>query len=110
LEFQFLRQRGFLTNPFRNLSPCFGVIDKTPGLISRNNVVKNFFCIGPRDNILVRCGSIFLCSSVRECRTTCEHNFLFPKSFFRIRRTTVLGTFKDSAIILIAIRRSFSTK
>jgi hypothetical protein len=37
------------------------------------------------------------------------HNFLFPKSSFRIRRTTVLGTIKDSAIILDAIRRSFLT-
>ena len=37
-------------------------------------------------------------------------NFLFPKSSFRIRGTTVLRTFKDSAIILDAIRRSFLTK
>jgi len=35
------------------------------------------------------------------------HNFLFPKSSFRIRRTTNLKMFKDSAIILDAIRRSF---
>ena len=40
LEFQFLRPRGCLTNPFRNLSLCFEVTDKTPGLISRNNFVK----------------------------------------------------------------------
>jgi len=40
LEFQFLRPRGILTNPFRTLSPCFGVIGKTLGLISRNNFVK----------------------------------------------------------------------
>ena len=39
LEFQFLRPRGYLTNPFRTLSLCFGVIGKTPGLISRNNFV-----------------------------------------------------------------------
>ena len=39
LEFQFLRPRGCLTNPFRTLSLCFGVIGKTPGLISRNNFV-----------------------------------------------------------------------
>jgi hypothetical protein len=32
------------------------------------------------------------------------------KSSFRIQRTTVLGMFKDSAIILDAIRRSFLTK
>jgi len=40
LEFQFLRPKGCLTNPFRTLSLCFGVIGKTPGLISRNNFVK----------------------------------------------------------------------
>jgi hypothetical protein len=32
------------------------------------------------------------------------------KSSLRIRRTTVLGMFEDSAIILDAIRRSFLTK
>jgi hypothetical protein len=41
LEFQFLRPRECLTNPFRTLSLCFGVIGKTPGLISHNNFVKN---------------------------------------------------------------------
>ena len=40
LEFQFLRPRGCLTNPFRTLSLCFGVIGKTPSLISHNNFVK----------------------------------------------------------------------
>jgi hypothetical protein len=39
-----------------------------------------------------------------------EKFFFFPKSSFRIRRTTVLGMLKDSAIILHAIRRSFFTK
>jgi len=41
LEFQFLRPRGCLTNPFRTLSLCFEVIGKTSGLISRNKFVKN---------------------------------------------------------------------
>jgi len=40
LEFQFLRPRGCLTNPFRNLSFCFGVIGKTAGFISRKKFVK----------------------------------------------------------------------
>jgi len=31
-----------------------------------------------------------LCSGVKECGTKWAHNFLFPKSSFRIRRTTVL--------------------
>ena len=40
LEFQFLRPRGCLTNPFTTLTFSFGVIDRTSGLISRNNFVK----------------------------------------------------------------------
>jgi hypothetical protein len=60
LEFQFLLPRGCLINPFRTLSLCFGVIDKTPGLTSSNNFVKkNFVCIGHHNNILARCDSIF---------------------------------------------------
>ena len=60
LEFQFLQPRGCLINPFRTMSLCFGVIGKTPGLISCNNFVKkNFVCIGHCDNVLVRCDSIF---------------------------------------------------
>jgi len=51
-----------------------------------------------------------LCSGVKECGTKRAHNFLFPKSSFRIRRTTVLGMFKDHAIILDAIWRSVLTK
>ena len=39
-EFQFLRPRESLTNPFRILSLCFGVTGKTSGLISRNNLAK----------------------------------------------------------------------
>ena len=49
-------------------------------------------------------------SDVKECETKRPHNFLFPKSSFRIRRTRDLGMFKDSTIILDAIRRSFLTK
>ena len=39
-EFQILWPRRCLTNPFRNLSLFFGVIGKTPGIISRNNFLK----------------------------------------------------------------------
>jgi hypothetical protein len=108
LEFQFLRPKGCLTNPFRTLSPCFGVIGQTSGLISRNNFVKK--------NLSASAIAIMswqdvtrssLCSVVKECGKKRAHNFLFPKSSFRIRRTTVFGMFKDSAIILDAIRRSF---
>jgi len=109
LEFQFLRPRECLTNPFRILSLCFWVIGKTPGLISRNNFVKKIVCFGQRDNVLARCDSNFpllRCQAVWKKRA---HNFLCPKSSFRIRRTTVLGKFKDSDIILDAIRLSFLT-
>jgi hypothetical protein len=51
-----------------------------------------------------------LCSGVKGCGTQHASNFLFPKSYFRIQRTTFLGMFKDSAIILYEIRRSFLTK
>ena len=55
LEFQFLRSRRFLTYPLRTLSLCFGVIGKTPGLISRNNFVERIFvCIGHRDNVFCK--------------------------------------------------------
>ena len=51
-----------------------------------------------------------LFSGVKECGTKPAHNFLFPKSFFRIRRTAVLSILKNSALIPIEIRRSFLTK
>ena len=110
LEFQFL-PRGCLTNLFRTLSLCFGVIGKTPSLISRNNFVKKNLSATAIASIsrqdVTRSS---LCSGIKECGTERAHNFLFPKSSFRIRRTTVLGMFKDSAIILDAIRQSFLTK
>jgi len=48
-----------------------------------------------------------LCCGVKECGTKHAHNFLFPKSSFRIRRTTFLGMLKHSAIILDVIQWSF---
>ena len=45
LEFQFPQPRGYLTNPFITVSLCFGVIGKTPGLISLNNFVKKNSCL-----------------------------------------------------------------
>jgi len=79
---------------------------------THNFVKKNFVCIGCRDNIMswqdVTHSS--LCSHVKECGTKCAHSFLFPRSSFRIQRTTVLGIFKYSAIILDVIQWSFLTK
>jgi len=51
-----------------------------------------------------------VCSGVKECRTERAHDILYPKSSFPIRRNTVLGMSKYSAIILDAIRRSFFNK
>jgi hypothetical protein len=71
-EFQFLRLRGCLTNPFRALSLCFGVIDKTPGFISHNNFVKEIFvCIDHCDNVSARCDSIFPLLRCRVWNKTC---------------------------------------
>jgi len=47
LVFQFLWLRGFLTSLFRTLLLCFGVRGKTPGLISRNNLVKKLCLLRP---------------------------------------------------------------
>ena len=49
------------------------------------------------------------CSGVKKCGTKRAHNFLFPKSSFRIWRTTGLWMFKDSATILDVIQWSFLT-
>ena len=110
-KFQFLRPRGCLTKPFRSLSLCFRVTGKTPVLISYNNFVKKIFvCIHHHDNVLARCDSIFpLLRYQGVWNKTCTQLSL-PKSSFRIQRTTVLGMFKDSAVILVAIWWSFCTK
>ena len=111
LEFQFLWPRGCLTDPFRTLSLCFRVTGKTPSLISRNNFVKKIFvCIGHCDNVLARCYSIFPLLRCQGVWNKHAYNFLFPKSPFRIWRTTVLGIFKVSVIILDVIQWSFLTK
>jgi len=69
-------------------------------------LLKKFVCIGHRD-VVGRCDSIFPLLRCQEVWKKRAHNFLFPKSFFIIRRTTVLVMCKDSAIILDEIRRSF---
>jgi hypothetical protein len=103
--------RGGVSPTHSELSLCFGVIGKTPGPNSRNKFVNKIFVwIGHHDNVLARCDSIFPYSGVKECGTKHAHNFLFPKSSFRIWRTTVLGIFKGYAVILDAIQRSFLTK
>jgi hypothetical protein len=111
LEFQFLWPRGCLTNPFRTLSLSFGVKGKTPGLISRNNFVKkNLSASAIAKMSWQDVTRSSLSSNVKECGKRRAHNFLFPKSSFKIRRNAVLGMLKNSAIILDAIRWSFLTR
>jgi hypothetical protein len=108
----FLRPRGCLTNPFGALLLCFGVIGKTPGLIFRNNFVKkkNLFASVIAIMFWQDVTRSSLCSGFKECGTERAHNLFFSKSSVRIQRTTALGMFKDTSIILDAIRRSFLTK
>jgi len=111
LEFQFLRPWRCLTNPFRILSLCFGTTDKTQGLISSTNFVNKFLSASAITIMSwqdVTRSSLY--SGVKECGTKRANKFLFPKLSFRIRRTIVLGMFKDSAIILDVIRRSFLSR
>jgi hypothetical protein len=107
LEFQFLRPIGYFTNPFRTLSPCFRVTDKTPGLISRNNFVKkNFVRIGPRDNVLARRDSIF---PLLRCQGVWNKTFpqlYLSRVLFQNPKNYCLGDVQSFVIILDVIRRS----
>ena len=73
-------------------------------------LLKDFVFMGHRDNVLARCDSTFPLLRCQGVWNKCAHNFLFPKSSFRIRKTAEFWMFKYSAIILDAIRRSFLTK
>jgi hypothetical protein len=111
LEFQFLWSRGYLTNPFRTLSLCFESIGQhqvsTPVIILLETILSaSAIAIMSWQDVT----RSFLCSGVKQCGTKRTRNFLFPKFSFRNRRTTVVGMFKDSPIILDAIRLSFLTK
>jgi len=111
LEFHFFWLRGSLTKPFRTLLLFFRVIGKTTGLIFIIILLKKFLSASAITKMTWQdVPHSSLCSGVKECGTKRAHNFLFPKSSFRIRRTTVLGMFKDSAIILEGIQQSFFNK
>ena len=110
LEFQFLWPRGCLTIPFRT---CFVLGSKAKHQVSSPVIILLKKVLSASAIVIMSWHDVTrssLCSSVEECGTKCAHNFLFPKSSFRIRRTTVLGMFKDSAIILDVIRQSLLTK
>ena len=104
-EFQFLRARGCLTNPFRTLSLCFGVIDKTSCLISV--IILLIVCIG---HVLARCDSIFpllRCQGVwnKTCTQLSLSQILFqnPKNYS-------LEDVQKFCYHFYAIRRTFFTK
>jgi len=80
------------------------------GIVRSRTKATEIFFIGHRDNVLARCDSIFPLLRCQGVWIKRAHNFLSPKSSFRINITTVLRMFKDSAIIFDAIRRSFLTK
>jgi hypothetical protein len=90
LEFQFLRPRWCLTNPFRTLSFCFGVISKNQ-VSSPVTIWLNKFLSASAIAVMswqdVTWSS--LCSGVKECGIKCAHNFLFPKSSFRIQNQSL---------------------
>ena len=91
----FLRPRGYLTNPFRTLSLCFGVTDKTPGLISRNNFAKKILSASVMAIMSWQdVTRSFLSSDVKECGMKRAHNFLFPKSSFRMEELESWGISK----------------
>jgi hypothetical protein len=113
LEFQFLRSRVILTNPFGTLSLGFWVIGKTTCLISSPAIILlNKFLSASACAVMSWQDVIRAClfSGVKECGKKRAHNFLFPKFTFRILRSGALGIFKYSAISLDAILRSFLTK
>jgi hypothetical protein len=77
LEFQFLRRRGCLTNPFRTLPFCFGLIGKTPGFISHYNFVKKNYLHRPS-----RClGKMWLDLSSAQVSRSVEQNVHTSFSF-----------------------------
>jgi len=105
LEFQFLRPRGCLTNPFRTR---FVLRSQTKHQVSSSVIILLKTFLSASAIAIISWQDVTrssLCSGVKKCGIKHAHNFLFPKSSFRIRRPTVLGIFKDSAIIMDAIRR-----
>jgi hypothetical protein len=85
---------GMSHQSIQNSVVCSGSTGKTPGLISRNNIFKKLLSASAFAMSWQDVPRWSLCSDVKECRTKRTHNFLFPKSSLRIRRTTVWGCSK----------------
>jgi len=107
LEFQFFWGDGMSHHPIQNSVTLFqGHRQNTIKILLKKILSASAITIMSWQDVT----QSSLCSGVKECGKKCAHNFLFPKSSFRIRRTTVLGMLKDSAIIFDVIRRTFLNK
>jgi len=85
LEYQLLWPRGCLTNPYRTLLFCFGVIDKnhvsSPVIILLKTFLSSSaIAIMSWQDVT----QSSLCSDVKECGRKHTQNYLFPKSSFSI--------------------------
>jgi len=107
LEFQVLRPREVSPNHLEICRFVSGSWSKHQ--VSSPVIVLLNFCLHC-DNILARCDSIFPLLRCQELWNKCTHHSLFLKSSFRIRRSTALRIFKDSATIIDGIRWSFLAK
>ena len=88
------------------LSLCFGVIGKTPGLISHNNFVyKNFVCIDHCDNVLARCDSIFPLFSCQRVLNKMFTQLSLSQILFQNPKTYSLGNVQRFCYHFYAIRR-----
>jgi len=73
--------RGDVCPTHSELSLCFGVIGKTPGLISHNSFDKKNVCVGHRDNISAVCDSYLPFAQVsRSVEQNVHTTFSFPNS------------------------------
>jgi len=79
MEFQFLWLKGCLTNPFKTLLISFGVIRKTPGLISVIILLQKFLSASAITIMSWQdAPPSSLCSGVKECGTNMHTTFSFP--------------------------------
>jgi hypothetical protein len=103
--------RGAVSPTHSNSVALFWVIGQTPGVISRNNFVKNYFCLHRPSQYTL--GKMWLDLPSAQVSRIGEQNvhtiFSFPEPLSE-SETTVLGMFMDYALILDAIRRSFPIK
>jgi len=104
LEFKFLRARRCLTIPFRILWLCFGVIGKTPSLISCNNFVKKFF-LSASAIVIISWQDVTqssLCAGVKGVEQNAHTTFFFPNP---LSESEKLQSWECSKILLSFLMR-----